>query len=214
MDQDPANQPVPAPTTPVSPTSAAPAWTADPARPTPVAQVGKPAAGKSSNARVLNVILAGALVLAVGRDRVRCRTHDCAARRLAETAPAAATSLAARRFNPLLRRDRGNGGGNGGGGFAGLGGALAAGGGVSIEGTVDSVSATTPDAQAGLRADDPDRPRSDHDLPFADQCERLGHRHRRHGPGPAQPPRGAGGARPPRTATVTGPTASDVTVVP
>lgn len=113
---------------------------ADPARPTPVAQVGKPAAGKSSNARVLNVILAGALVLAVGGIAF------AAGRMTAPTTaggngPGGGNFPGGGQFNPYFA-GRGNGGGNGGGGFGGLGGALG-GGGVSIEGTVDSVSATT-----------------------------------------------------------------------
>ena len=141
MDQDSQTQPTPVPTTPVTP-NAAPGWTPDPA-PMPVATApvtagtAMQAAGRRGPSnRVLNLVLGAALVLAVGGIAF-------AVGRM--TAPAAATTTrgnfpgAGQGPNGYFGGRQGGQGGFGGGG-AFLGGA---GGGVTIEGTVDSVSATT-----------------------------------------------------------------------
>jgi hypothetical protein len=116
----------------------APGWATDaPGMPTPSPVIPTPVKSRSS-ARVLNWILAGALVLAVGGIAFAIGRM---------TAPAAAATT---RGN--FPGGAGGGGftgngyfgnrGNGNGGFGGFGGALGAGG-VTVTGTVDSVSATT-----------------------------------------------------------------------
>jgi hypothetical protein len=136
VDQDSQTQPTPVPTTPVSP-QAAPAWTPDPPAMPANAPVAAPVTAKQSarrgpSGRVLNVILAGALVLAVSGIAF-------AAGRM--TAPVAA-AIGPGNFPGAGQLPNGyfggRQGGQGGGAFAGAGG-----GGVSLEGTVDSISATT-----------------------------------------------------------------------
>lgn len=136
MDQDSPTQQTP-PATPAP--ASTPAWAPDPVVPTapvpsqPVTAIGR----RGPSARVINWLLAGALVFAVAGIAF-------AAGRI--TAPEAAA--AGRGTFPGGGQapngyfgNRGNG--NGGGGFQG--GAFAAGatGGVTLEGTVDAVSATT-----------------------------------------------------------------------
>jgi len=144
VDQSSQTQPTstpeatPAPAAPVASSSSAPGWAPDAAgMPTPSPVVPAAVTGRSS-ARFLNWILAGALVLAVGGIAFAIGRM---------TAPAAAATT---RGN--FPGGAGGGGftgngyfgnrGNGNGGFGGFGGALGAGG-VTITGTVDSVSATT-----------------------------------------------------------------------
>ena len=127
--------------------------------------------------------LAGALVLAVGGIGFAAGRMTAPAARPAtdprhlpgRQLPAAAASTAT-----SAAGQGGNGGRAGGGAILG-----GAGGGVTIEGTVESVSGDDADPQARLRADDPGRPRRDHDLPFPDGCEPVGRRHRRQGHRPA-----------------------------
>jgi hypothetical protein len=135
VDQDSQTQPTPVPTTPVTP-HAAPAWTPDPAPVPATAPVGAAPIRKGPSARVLNTVLAGALVLAAAGIAF-------AAGRM--TAPAAAATArgtlpgGGQGLNGYFGgRQGGQGGGFGGGALAGAGGS-----GVTIQGTVDAVSATT-----------------------------------------------------------------------
>jgi hypothetical protein len=139
VDQDSQTQPTPVPTTPVSPSTPqpAPAWTPDPT-PTPMPATAPVAAApvrRGPSTRVLNTVLAGALVLAVAGIAF-------AVGRM--TAPAAAAS-ARGNFPGGGQGPNGYFGGRQGGGTFGGGvfGAGGAGGGVTISGTVDAVSATT-----------------------------------------------------------------------
>lgn len=135
MDQDSPTQQTPA-STPMP--ASAPAWAPDPvAAPAPVpAQPVAANARRGPSARLINWLLAGALVLAVAGIAF-------AAGRF--TAPAADAAI--RGTFPGGQGPNGYFGnrGAGNGGFQGGGGVFAAGaaGGVTIEGTVDSVSATT-----------------------------------------------------------------------
>lgn len=139
MDQDSQPQPTPVPTTPVTPAtpSPAPAWTPMPAAMPATAPVGAPVR-KGPSARVLNTVLAGALVLAAAGIAF-------AVGRM--TAPAAAASTRGGNFPGGGQGFNGYFGGrqgNGGAGAGGFGGAFGgAGGGVTIQGTVDAVSSTT-----------------------------------------------------------------------
>jgi hypothetical protein len=136
VDQDSQTQPAPVPTTPVSP-QAAPAWTPDPApmpATAPVTKTEPPRKGPS--ARVLNVILAGALVLAV--SGIAFAAGRMTAPAAAATGPGNFPGAGQGPNGYFGGRPNGQGGGFGGGAFAGAGG-----GGVTIEGTVDAISATT-----------------------------------------------------------------------
>jgi hypothetical protein len=137
VDQDPQNQPSPVPTSSVTPNASAPSWTPDPA-PIPARQPdSRKPERKGPSARVLNVVLAAALVLAVGGIAF-------AVGRMTAPATTAAGNFPGGNV-PGGNFPGGNGyfggrqgGGQGGGAFLG-----GAGGGVTLEGTVDSVSATT-----------------------------------------------------------------------
>jgi hypothetical protein len=134
VDQDAQNQPAPVPTTPVTPSQPAAAWTPDLAPTPPAAPVATTPARRGPSARVLDTILAGALVLAAAGIAFAIGRM---------TAPAAAA----------ITRGNFPGGGQGPNGYfdgrqgqGGLGGRAflgGAGGGVTIDGTVESVSPTT-----------------------------------------------------------------------
>jgi hypothetical protein len=132
VDQDSQTLPAPVPTTPVTPNQPAAAWTPVPTPMPSATPVTATPPRRGPSARVLNTVLAGALVFAVAGIAF-------AVGRM--TAPAAASTT---RGNFPGAGQGPNGyfggrqGGLGGGAFLG-----GAGGGVTVEGTVDSVSATT-----------------------------------------------------------------------
>jgi hypothetical protein len=140
VDQDSQTQPTPVPTTPVTSSGTpqpSPAWTPGPAPMPAAAPAAAAPVRKGPSARVLNTVLAGALVLAVAGIAF-------AAGRM--TAPASAVTArgtfpgGGQGLNGYFGgRQGGQGGAFGGGAFA----AGGAGGGVTIQGTVDAVSATT-----------------------------------------------------------------------
>ena len=122
MEQEPMNS------TPAASTASMPPAPAG-AMPPPVVPV--PATRRSRGARILNAVLAVAVALAIAGVAF-------AAGRL--TAPAAAF---AGRFGNGAPGQIGNGNGNGGGRAQGGAGGLLAGGGVTIQGTVESITDTT-----------------------------------------------------------------------
>ena len=132
MDQQPsAFEPAPA-TEPIAPPAAAPSPPAPSQPVTPVRPAARPRSG-----RILNAVLGVAVALAIGGVAF-------AAGRL--TAPAAAAG-AFGNGGPGQFFGNGNGNGNGNGGNRGNGqggaGGFLAGGGITLEGTVESIDATT-----------------------------------------------------------------------
>ena len=211
MDQDSETQPTPVPTTPVTSSGtphAAPAWTPDPT-PTPMPAMAPVAAApvrKGPSTRVLNTVLAGALVLAVAgiAFAVGRMTAPVAAASARGTFPGGGQGL-----NGYFGGRQGNGGGTFGGAFA----AGGAGGGLTISGTVDSVSATTltlklASGQTIQIALDPTTTYHSQSNASASDIVTGGTVQVQLNLG-----RGAGGAGG-EDGTVTGPTARDITVVP
>ncbi|HYK96591.1 MAG TPA: hypothetical protein VE011_12130 [Candidatus Dormibacteraeota bacterium] len=197
-------QPTPVPTTPMTPAAPGPAraWTPDPVAMPATTPVGRPVR-KGPSARILNTILAGALVLAAAGIAF-------AVGRM--TAPAAAASGRGGNLPGGGQGFNGYFGGRQGGGafgsaFAG------SGGGVTIQGKVDAVSSTT--LTLKLASGQTIQIALDPTTTYHSQANASASDVVTGGTVQVQLTlgRGAGGAGS-EDGTVTGPTARDITVVP